>query len=79
MIRRILKKHDPIKITKEDEDRILNEIPDMGPGFKQGMKFPEYFPAYEFFALDEGGRLIVRRPIPALDWSSFIRGKGYSP
>jgi len=32
----------------------------MGPGFKQGMKFPEYFPAYEFFALDEGGRLLVR-------------------
>ncbi|MFC2165642.1 6-bladed beta-propeller [Acidobacteriota bacterium] len=60
LIRRILKKHDPIKITKEDEDRILNEIPDMGMGFRQGMKFPEYFPAYEFFALDEGGRLIVR-------------------
>jgi len=60
LIRKILKKHDPIKITKEDEDRILNEIPDMGPGFKQGMKFPEYFPAYEFFALDEGDRLIVR-------------------
>jgi len=60
LVRKILKKHDPIKITKEDEDRILNEIPDMGPGIKQGMKFPEYFPAYEFFALDEGGRLIVR-------------------
>jgi len=60
LIKKILKKHDPIKITKEDEDRILNEIPDMGPGFKQGMKFPEYFPAYEFFALDEGGRVIVR-------------------
>jgi hypothetical protein len=60
LIRRILKKHDPIKITKEDEERILNEFPDMAPGFKQGMKFPEYFPAYEFFALEEGGRLIVR-------------------
>lgn len=60
LIRRILKKYDPIKITKEDEDRILNEIPDMGIGFKQGTKFPEYFPAYEYFVLDEGGRLIVR-------------------
>jgi hypothetical protein len=60
LIRRILKKHAPIKITKEDENRILNEIPDVGFDLKQGMKFPEYFPAYEFFALDERGRLIVR-------------------
>jgi hypothetical protein len=60
LIRRILKKFDPIKITKDDEDRILNEVPDMGMGLKQNWKFPEHFPAYEFFALEESGRLIVR-------------------
>jgi hypothetical protein len=60
-VKSIQKEYNPQKITEEDIEEILNRIPDVGPvNVKELFKFPEEFPPYQFFTLDEEGRVFVR-------------------
>lgn len=60
LIKRIQKEYAPVKITDKDKQEILERIPDVGFSFKDRLEFPKYFPAYQFFTIDEEGRLFVR-------------------
>jgi len=59
LIKRILKDYNRVKITEEDKEEILENIPDTGVGLKDRIEFPKFFPAYQQFSIDEQGRLIV--------------------
>jgi hypothetical protein len=67
-IRTIQKEYDRVKVTQADIDEMLARIPNVTPGvnFKDMISFPEYFPPFQFFLLDDQGRLYVR---------TFIKGK----
>ncbi|MEA2005396.1 MAG: 6-bladed beta-propeller [Acidobacteriota bacterium] len=54
----IRKEYNPVKITQEDIDEILERIPDTGT---RGMfEFPKYFPPFQNFIMDEQDRMYVR-------------------
>ncbi len=59
-VRRIRKEYDHIKITEQDKKELLARIPEVGAAVKDRIVFPEYYPPYQFFSLDEEGRLLVR-------------------
>ncbi len=60
-IKTIQKEFDPQKVTEEDIEEILNRMPNIGPvNVKELFEFPEKFPPYQFFTLDERGRIFVR-------------------
>ena len=60
-VRTIEKKHVPEKVTKEDIDKIMELIPDVGPiDLKERIEFPKHYPAFETFSMDSEGRLFVR-------------------
>jgi hypothetical protein len=67
-IRTIQKEYDQVKVTQTDIDEMLERIPNTMPGvnIKEMFSFPEYFPPYQFFLLDDQGRLYVR---------TFTKGK----
>lgn len=62
LTKNIQKKYDKVKLTQEDKDRMLAEIPDMGVGIniKEMFEFPDAFPPYESFTLTEEGRIVVK-------------------
>jgi hypothetical protein len=56
-----IKKFDPIKITDEDKEEILERMPETGQiDLKKRIEFPKYYPAFQNFTLDEKGRIFVR-------------------
>jgi hypothetical protein len=60
-LKSIQKEYDPQKVTEEDIEEILNRIPDVGPiNVKELFNFPEKFPPFQYFTLDEDGRVFVR-------------------
>jgi len=60
-VKSIQKEYDPQKVTEEDIEEILSRMPDVGPvNVKELFNFPEKFPPYQFFTLDEEGRVFVR-------------------
>lgn len=62
-IRSIQKEYDQVKIKQEDIDEILARIPAGSPGsanIKDMFVFPDYFPPFQFFLLDDEGRMYVR-------------------
>ncbi len=61
-IRSIRKEYDPVKVTQEDIDEILNRMSGLqtGVNFKEMFEFPSHFPPFQYFMLDEEGRLYVR-------------------
>lgn len=62
-IRSIQKEYDQVKITQEDIDEILARIPTTSIGsanIKDMFVFPDYFPPFQFFLLDDRGRMYVR-------------------
>jgi hypothetical protein len=67
-IRTIQKEYDRVKVTQADIDEILERIPNVATGFnlKEMISFPEYFPPFQFFLLDDQRRLYVR---------TFTKGK----
>jgi len=67
-IRTIQKEYEREKVTQADIDEMLQRIPNVTPGVnvKEMLSFPEYFPPYQFFLLDDQGRLCVR---------TFTKGK----
>ncbi|MFQ5721131.1 MAG: 6-bladed beta-propeller [Candidatus Aminicenantales bacterium] len=60
LIKKIQKEYDRVKITEKDKQEILERIPDVGFNFKDRIEFPKYYPAFQFFTIDEEGRLFVR-------------------
>jgi hypothetical protein len=66
--RTIQKEYDRVKVTQADIDEILARIPNIAGGlnYKDMFSFPEYFPPYQSFFLDDQGRLYVR---------TFTKGK----
>jgi hypothetical protein len=60
-IRSIQKEFDPVTITEEDKVKMLKLMQSTGVGNIQDMfEFPKTFPPYQFFTLDEEGRLFVK-------------------
>jgi hypothetical protein len=61
-IRTIEKEYDRIKITQQDIDGMIAATAAKMPGvnYKDLFAFPEYYPPYDSFILDEQGRLFVR-------------------
>jgi len=68
LVRRILKEYDRVKVTQADIDEMLERMPNLAPGVnvKDMFTFPEVFPPYQVFVLDDQGRLFVR---------TFTKGK----
>jgi hypothetical protein len=58
----IRKDYNPVKITQEDKDEMLDRIPNVTPGvnIKEMFEFPKQYPPYQFFSLDEQGKIFVR-------------------
>lgn len=67
-VRTIRKEYDRVKVTQEDIDEMLERAPASVPGVnvRDLYSFPEYFPPFQTFLLDEDGRLFVR---------TFTKGK----
>jgi hypothetical protein len=61
-IRTIEKDYDRRKVTQQDIDEMIAETLKITPGvdYRELFSFPEYFPPYQSFVLDEHGRLYVR-------------------
>jgi hypothetical protein len=68
LVRRVLKEYDRVKVTQADIDEMLERMPNLAPGVnvKDMFTFPEVFPPFQVFVLDEQGRLFVR---------TFTKGK----
>lgn len=62
LTKRIQKRYDKTKLTPEDKDKMLEEIPDMGLGInvRDMLEFPDAYPPYESFTLTEQGWLVVK-------------------
>ncbi|MBC8359502.1 MAG: 6-bladed beta-propeller [Candidatus Aminicenantes bacterium] len=60
LIKRILKKYDPVKVTEEDKKEFFDSLPSAAAPVKDRIEFPNYYPAYQNFLLDEQGRMFVR-------------------
>jgi len=67
-IRTIQKDFDRVKVTQADIDEILERMPNTmsGVNMREMYSFPEYFPPFQTFLLDDEGRLFVR---------TFTKGK----
>jgi len=67
-IRSIQKEYDRVKVTQADIDEMLEKMPNATPGvnIKEMFSFPEYFPPYQSFFLDDQDRMYVR---------TFTKGK----
>jgi hypothetical protein len=66
--RTIQKEYDRVKVTQSDIDEMLARIPSAMPGvnIKDMISFPEHFPPFQSFVLDDQGKLFVR---------TFTKGK----
>ncbi len=61
-IRTIQKDYDPVKVTQTDIDEMLERIPSVagGANIKDMFSFPDYFPPFQNFLLDDQGLMYVR-------------------
>lgn len=61
-LRTISRDYDRIKLTQKDIDEIMEKVPAAASGINlKGMySFPEFFPPFQNFILDEQGRIYVR-------------------
>jgi len=67
-VRTIRKEFDRVKVTQADIDEMLERMPNAVPGanMREMFSFPEYFPPFQTFLLDDEGKLVVR---------TFMKGK----
>ncbi|MBN2245303.1 MAG: 6-bladed beta-propeller [Candidatus Aminicenantes bacterium] len=67
-IRTIKKDYKPLKITQEDIDEMLERIPSNAGGIntREMFEFPDYFPPFQNFVLDEQDRIYAR---------TYVKGK----
>ena len=70
-IRTIQKEYDRVKVTQADIDEMLERIPNVAGGvnIKDMFSFPDVFPPFQLFLLDDQGWLYVR---------TFTKGKAKS-
>ena len=61
-IRTIQKDYDSVKVTQKDIDEMLERIPNVAGGvnIKDMFAFPDVFPPFQNFLLDDQGRIFVR-------------------
>jgi hypothetical protein len=61
-IRTIQKEYDSVKVTQKDIDEMLERIPNVAGGvnIKDIFAFPDVFPPFQYFILDDQGRIFVR-------------------
>jgi hypothetical protein len=61
-VRTIQKEFDPVKVTQKDIDEMLARVPNVagGANIKDMFAFPNEFPPYQYFLLDEEERMYVR-------------------
>jgi hypothetical protein len=63
-VKSIRKEFQPQKITEEDKEEILgrmDSVSNIGPvNFREMFEFPNLFPPFQLFTLDEKGRIFVR-------------------
>ncbi len=61
-LRTIQKEYDPVKVTQKDIDEMLERIPNVagGANIKDMFSFPDFFPPFQNFLLDDQGRMYVR-------------------
>lgn len=57
LVKRILKDHDPVKVTEKDKEEFFERLP--GWPARDRIEFPKEYPPYQNFTLDEQGRLFV--------------------
>jgi len=60
LVKKIIKEWAPVRLTEEDKKELLSQFSEAGSGIKDRIAFPEYYPPYQLFSLDEEGRLFVR-------------------
>jgi len=59
-LKRIIKDHDPVKITKEDKAQILQKENSQPIGLRRNIEFPKYYPVASGLFIDEQNRIYVR-------------------
>lgn len=62
LVRKIEKEYDPVKVTQKDIDEMLERIPNAagGANLRDMFSFPDRFPPFQNFILDDQGRMFVR-------------------
>ncbi len=61
-LKTVLRDYDRIKLTQHDIDEMMERVPDVASGIslKDMYSFPDFFPPFQNFILDEQGRIYVR-------------------
>ncbi len=60
LVKRILKDYDSVKVTEKDKEEFFERVPEITGPLKDRIEFPDVYPAYQNFTLDEERRLFVR-------------------
>lgn len=60
LVKRILKDYDSVKVTEKDKEEFFERVPEIAGPIKDRIEFPNVYPAYQNFTLDEERRLFVR-------------------
>ena len=60
LVKRILKDYDSVKVTEKDKEEFFERVPEITGAIKDRLEFPDVYPAYQNFTLDEERRLFVR-------------------
>jgi len=69
-VRRIIRDYDPVELTKEDKEKITKEFPSLPPGYK--LKFPDAYPAFDWFYPGIKGGIVVRTHEKTADDSNYF-------
>lgn len=61
-LKTVSRDYDRIKLTQQDIDEMMERVPDVASGIslKDMYSFPDFFPPFQNFILDEQGRIYVR-------------------
>jgi hypothetical protein len=57
----ITREYDPISITADDKDRLIEETFGDNPTDQWDVRFPDYYPPFSGFSFDDFGHLFVKR------------------
>ncbi|UCE21710.1 MAG: 6-bladed beta-propeller [Candidatus Aminicenantes bacterium] len=75
LIRKIIKDHEPVKVTEEDKERLVERYERLLtrlPMTRNKIIFPNYFPAFMDISVDEKGRIFLRTYERVKDKESFF-------
>jgi hypothetical protein len=60
VIKKIIRKYDPVRISEAEKEEALKNIPFIPPGYK--IEFKRYHTAFSYFKMDDQGRIFVQTP-----------------